>query len=207
MHEFERRMQQLLASHSGLTRGHRERLMRPLKQSDLECWGELEDADLEQVLKVSFRTAAHELTEAFCLHSEAALALCHSAGEKTLLSAILAYALPLGFPVLLRIGSTEAGFRFRSTEMLIVEPLASSEVAPSCVQIEHHNLAVECSSIAKVLCRVSEPGGGDQNQPQVTQSHATGPCTIVFSASRVRENPFKCAAEAFGRLFDLHSAG
>ena len=207
MHEFERRMQQLLASHSGLTRGHRERLMRPLKQSDLECWGELGDADLEQVLKVSFRTAAHELTEAFCLHAEAALALCQSAGEKTLLAAILAYALPLGLPVQLRIGSTEAGFQFRSTEMVIVEPLASSKSAPSGVQIEHHNLAVETSRIAKVLCRVREPGGGEQNQPQVTQSNAMGPCTIVFCESQVRENPFQCAAEAFGRLFDLNSAG
>lgn len=207
MHEFERRMQQLLASHSALSRGHRERLMRPLKQSDLQCWGDIADTDLEQVLKVCFRTVAHELTDAFGLHAEAALAVCPSAAEKTLLAALLGYGMPLGLPVLLRIGSTEAGFHFRSTEMMIVEPLAGTLGELRGIQLEHHHSDADRANAAKVICRVRETGTVDGSHPQITFADSMDVSAIVFSESQVRENPFQCAAEAVSRLISLNPAG
>ena len=109
MHEFQRRTQQFLDCADDLSAGHKERLSRPVKQTDLRCWETPDDASADAALKAAMRVLVHETLESTCLQVEAALATCRSLSARLLTLALHAHASTKNLNVAYDLGDTVAG--------------------------------------------------------------------------------------------------
>lgn len=120
MHAFDRRLNQLLDRVADLSAGRRQRLMRTLRQDDVELGVRAEDASLDAAMKASLRVAAHEVLDVFCMHLEGALARCRSDEARTLLAAVAAIALAEHACVLFEADGEAAGVEFIAQETIYV---------------------------------------------------------------------------------------
>ena len=99
MHDFDSRMEQLLAALGHLAPGHRERLVRPVRQHDLVCWPDGADAEHAPTMKAAMRVAVHELLDQFCFQLESALTRCASEPARVLMLATTTLAMAGGMSV------------------------------------------------------------------------------------------------------------
>lgn len=70
MHEFDRRLNQLLDCVADLTTARRQRLARSLRQDDVELGVRVAEPALDAAMKAALRVAAHEVLDVFCMHLE-----------------------------------------------------------------------------------------------------------------------------------------
>lgn len=120
-HEFDRRLAQALAALPELSKGHRERLVRPLRQLDLDCQPAPADPSLDAALRAAVRTLAHELLETLLVQLEAALAACRSDAGRVLVAALAALGAARGARVAYRLDGAEHGCQFPGVETLAIE--------------------------------------------------------------------------------------
>ena len=85
MHAFDQRLNQLLDTLDGMTAGRRRRLVRSLRQDDVELGLAANHPALQAAVKASLRVAAHEILDTLCLHLEGALSRCRSPHAEALL--------------------------------------------------------------------------------------------------------------------------
>ena len=218
MHEFQRRLLQYLDALPHLSKGHHERLLRPIKQLDLDCWGELEGHLLAESMKVAVRSIAHELLDLQSLQMEAAFARCHSAEQKTLLAALVASKLPSGGCVLFRTDCGLTGISYPAAELIIIEPQAALGGRRYDFLLEHFSnpatldpraqaepTTILRSTPRRVAVQCLPEAESASGQDLGTNSAVASPDLEMVSCSNadVRENPFRCAAAIFRRLETL----
>ena len=212
MHEFQRRLQQYLDSVPDLTAGHRERLLRPMKQLDLDCWGEFNDPSMEDALKASMRSIAHELVDFYCLQIEPAFAQCRGDVQKVMLAALAAHKLPAWNRILYRVDGRLSGYSYSWAETVIIEPSARIFATTVDFLVEFHaRPAIGSGPITDTFQDRSEPDavvatlavqcGEPEVRSDVKLPDRNLACPVLnFSDAAIRENPFQCAAEVFRRL-------
>jgi hypothetical protein len=120
MHEFDRRLNQLLDCVADLTAARRQRLARSLRQDDVELGVRVAEPTLDAAMKAALRVAAHEVLDVFCMHLEGALAQCRSDHARALTMAIVAMAQAEHACVLFASGVQETGVAFAAAETFVI---------------------------------------------------------------------------------------
>ena len=204
MHSFEHRINQLLDSMPELTAGHRERLVRPLRQDDVVCWQRIEDAGLDAVMKASMRIVAHELLDQICFHIEAALTRCRTESQRLLVMALIAKKMPAAASVMFRSGEQLAGISYPGPETIVLE---SDAVFP------RPNDGDFCVDLFVELIRTPHSGDVDGSPSPAARSvgilvdgsenerfrhrKTTEVPILGLSSTEIAENPFQCASRVY----------
>lgn len=128
MPDFDARMNQLLATLGDLAPGHRERLLRPIRQRDIECWPKHTGEDAASALKAAMRVAVHELLDQFCFGIEAVLTRADDDATRTLVLAISAVAMANGVRVAFRHDQGTTGISYPGSETLVIELLPNAKM-------------------------------------------------------------------------------
>jgi hypothetical protein len=123
MPDFDSRMEQLLASLGKLAPGHRERLVRPVRQHDLVCWPGSSDSEHAPAMKAAMRVAVHELLDQMCFQLEGVLTRCASESTQALVLAATSLAMADGMRVEFCDGEAKSGVSYPGSETLAIEVL------------------------------------------------------------------------------------
>lgn len=209
MHSFDHRINQLLDSVADMTTGHRERLVRPLRQDDVVCWESMADERLDAVMKASMRIVAHELLDQMCFQMEAALTRCRTDSQRLLLMALVAQKMPESASLLFRDGDQTSGVSYPGAETVVLETDAvvatstTAEVsATSTAAVSRVDVLVEsircipfCDADGSSPTRTRSVAiVVDSPQDERSRQFTAGEVHILaFSAAEIAENPFQCA--------------
>lgn len=174
MHEFDRRLNQLLDCVADLTAARRQRLSRSLRQDDVELGVRVAEPSLDAAMKAALRVAAHEVLDVFCMHLEGALAQCRSDPARALVMAIVAKAQAEHACVLFATGGQETGVAFAAAETFVIAP------APR-------------PGIDLDVTRRTATG-------QSSLSITIGDGKAEATAARIEHDPFQVAAELLAKL-------
>ena len=123
MPDFDSRMEQLLANLGELAPGHRERLLRPVRQHDLVCWPGGSDGEQAPAMKAAMRVAVHELLDQLCFQLEGVLTRCASESAQALVLAATSLAMADGMRVEYCDGESRTGVSYPGSETLAIEVL------------------------------------------------------------------------------------
>ena len=138
MPDFDTRMEQLLATLGELAPGHRERLVRPVRQHDLVCWPGAADGEHAPAMKAAMRVAVHELLDQFCFQLECALTRCASESARALVLAATSLAMADGMRVEFRDGELRSGVSYPGKETLSIEVLRDERL-----RFDYYTTAIE----------------------------------------------------------------
>ena len=123
MSDFDSRMEQLLATLGELAPGHRERLVRPVRQHDLACWPDASNGEHVPTMKAAMRVAVHELLDQFCFQLDGALTRCDSESARVLVLAATSLGMADGMCVEFRDGDARSGVSYPGNQTLTIEVL------------------------------------------------------------------------------------
>lgn len=184
MHAFEYRLTQLLDSLGNLTEGRRQRLVRSLRQDDVELGVRAEDAGLQAAMKAALRVAAHEVLDAFCVHLEGALARCRSDRARALVMALAALVLGEEGCVLFAVDACAAGVAFPAAETVVIA------VAPRAdVEMIVSRRAVSGAG-SPIAVRFEAASGDSDDEPG----------TMALEAAAIDDDPFREAKRVLMRV-------
>ncbi len=184
MHAFEHRLTQLLDCLGELTAGRRQRLVRSLRQDDVELGVRSADASLDAAMKAALRVAAHEVLDAFCVHLEGALSRCRSDRGRALVMAITALVMAEGGCVLFAIDAGAAGVAFPAEETVVIAVAPRADVE---MVVSRRTSSGVGSAIAVRIGAASGDSKGDSG-------------VMMLEAAAIEEDPFREAKRVLMRV-------
>jgi hypothetical protein len=181
MHEFERRLNQLLDCVSDLTPSRRQRLARSLRQDDVELGVRVVEPSLDAAMKAALRVAAHEVLDVFCMHLEGALARCRGDQARVLVMAIVAMAQAEHACVLFATDGPETGVTFAAAETFVITPAPRPGI--------DFDLGRRCTERQTLL---SVAIGDHDSEIRANR--------VEVETNRIERDPFEVAAELLTQL-------
>jgi hypothetical protein len=128
MPDFDARMNQLLDALGDMAPGHRERLLRRVRQHDIECWPADASGEAVDAMKAAMRVAVHELLDEFCFQLEAVLTRAHDDATRVFVLALVSVAMHDGICVAFRDQQTTTGITRSGCEKLVIDVLSGSRL-------------------------------------------------------------------------------
>jgi hypothetical protein len=147
MPDFDARMNQLLTTLGDLAPGHRERLLRSVRQHDLACWPDSVSNDATSTMKAAMRVAVHQLLDQFCFQLEAVLTRADDDATRVFILALTSIGMADGMRVTFRDGDLTTGVTYSGCETLVIEVLPESRLRVELANSSETPIAFEEISI------------------------------------------------------------